>query len=271
MASCKICGSTTYVTHHGVLLGRHDVAYHMCPECEYCCTDEPFWLEEAYSDAIDATDTGLVQRNLTWARWLRVMLPRLFPDGPYVDWAGGCGMMVRLMRDAGFAFYWQDRYAHNLLSRGFDWESHSDQVPALVTAIEVLEHTPDPLEFFHEVISGTGTRAILFTQELHSGQPFDPTWWYLAPVTGQHISFFSDLTLQKVADRLGMHLWSSPPVHLLTFEPFNAGRYRPAARTSKLVNLAARVPGLLSRSPAPLTQSDHEQIVRDFQLRPDTK
>ena len=175
MADCKICGTPTLCDAPRIARsGRHAVDYHMCPECEYCCTDEPYWLDEAYSRAIDATDTGLVQRNLMWARWLKVMLPRLFPQGPYVDWAGGCGMMVRLMRDAGFEFYWQDLYADNLLSPRIRTQSQRQRTSPAPRrgpnrghgTIEVLEHTPDPLGFFKEVLKETGARAIYLLRSL---------------------------------------------------------------------------------------------------------
>ena len=252
MDRCKICGGPTRVTHRGIILTKHSVSYHLCTDCEYWCTDEPFWLEEAYAQAIAATDTGLVQRNITVARRLRAVLPRLFPTGPYVDWAGGHGLLVRILRDAGFDFYWQDRYAENLIARGFEWEDKSQGRDAtVVTAVEVLEHTPDPLGFFHECMAGSGAEAVIFTQILHAGGD-DPNWWYLSPVTGQHVSFFSAKTLTRIADRLGMHVQSSGGLHVVSCSPIPAGRLRRALRVSKLP------PRVWERRRAgPLTWADH--------------
>jgi hypothetical protein len=241
------------VAQRGTLLGKHDVAYFRCPACEFWFTEEPYWLDEAYAEAIDASDMGLVQRNLTMARTLGMVLPRLYPTGPYVDWAGGCGLLVRLMRDAGFDFYWQDRYAHNLLAQGFEWETHQAQFGGkapFVSAIEVLEHTPDPVGFVRDVFDSTGAQGMFFTECLHDGATYDPTWWYLLPEVGQHISFYSAKTLQTLAGVLGLSLLSSGDSHLLTKQPIEARRFRKALRGSKLVNVMTRVPGRLSMTPA---------------------
>jgi hypothetical protein len=255
MDACKICGGRTDVTHRGVLLGRHDVAYHRCRTCDFWCTDEPHWLDEAYSDAIAATDTGLVERNLLISRRLTAVLPALFPAGPYVDWAGGCGLLVRLMRDAGFDFSWQDRYAQNLLARGFEWDVVRDgRTASVVTAMEVLEHVPDPLAFLDECLSGTGADTLIFSQQLHDGTN-DPSWWYFSPVTGQHIAFYSPTTLRVIADRLGMQVQSAGTLHVLTSQPLRRGRFRLAVRSARLP--ARFRPG----PPASLTWADHLRTV----------
>ncbi|MFD1663683.1 hypothetical protein ACFSL4_37375, partial [Streptomyces caeni] len=64
MVPCKICGGESSVTHRGTVLARHQATYRMCVDCDYWFIDEPHWLEEAYSEAIAAIDTGVAQRNL---------------------------------------------------------------------------------------------------------------------------------------------------------------------------------------------------------------
>jgi hypothetical protein len=226
---CNVCGGVTRVTHEGIVLGRYRVAYHLCDACDYWCTDEPFWLEEAYSAAISAADTGLVLRNTMVARDLTAVLGSLFPHGPYVDWAGGYGMLVRLMRDAGFDFWWRDPYAENLLARGFAWDGG---VASAVTAIEVLEHVTDPVGFVDECLEGTGADTVIFSQELHAGP--DPDWWYLTPATGQHVSFYSARTLSTIGERLGMTLHTSPRLHMLTRRSLPPRRFERLVRRSRV-------------------------------------
>jgi hypothetical protein len=256
MGKCKVCGGPTRVTHQSIILAKHLVSYYICTDCEYWCTEEPFWLEEAYVQAIAATDTGLVQRNLEIARVLRAILPRLFPEGPYVDWAGGYGMLVRLLRDAGLEFYWQDQYAKNLMARGFAWEDNRNGRDAtVVTAVEVLEHTPDPLGFLRECMAGSGARAVIFTQVLHTGGD-DPDWWYLAPGTGQHVSFFSKNTITRIAGKLDMHVRSAGGLHVLSHRPISVGRLRWALRISKLPPRVWE-----RRKAASMTWSDHRAMT----------
>ena len=48
------------------------------------------------------------------------------------------------MRDRGFNFFWQDLYAKNIHARTFEHEEGTRY--DLVTAFELMEHLPDPLE-----------------------------------------------------------------------------------------------------------------------------
>ena len=63
-------------------------------------------------------DTGLVSRNLGIARRLAGLLYFGFdPKARYLDFAGGYGLLTRLMRDRGFNFYWHDLYCENVFAR----------------------------------------------------------------------------------------------------------------------------------------------------------
>ena len=193
-------------THQATILDRHQVRYFRCPSCEFWRTEEPWWLDEAYSHAIAAADTGIMTRNLSVADALTWLMPRLSPSGPYVDWGGGHGVLVRLMRDRGFDFYWHDAHASNDYAHGFEWMPLAGTKEAsLVTAIEVFEHVADPVEFVREVFESTGAQWLVFTTEVHDAST-DPSWQYFAPFSGQHISFFSRKTLSVLAGRLGMQL-----------------------------------------------------------------
>lgn len=217
-------------THTAVVLGHLEVGYHRCPTCEFSCTDNPYWLDDAYTAAISSLDTGIMGRNLGVASKLKALLPSIAPSGPYVDWAGGLGILVRLMRDSGYDFYWQDKYSTNELARGFEWGHNSPGPPAsAVTAIEALEHAPSPLEFLADIFSVTRTATLIFSQELCTPDT-SPDWWYYAPESGQHVSFFSLQTLRYMARELDMQLATYRGLFIFSTEtvslPVEHGRLR---------------------------------------------
>ena len=106
---CKVCGSTSEFAFKGKLLQKHDISYFRCPNCEFMQTEEPYWLEEAYSSAISDLDLGPVNRAITGSRIVEsAILLNFDPNAKFIDWGGGYGVFTRLMRDKGYDFYWRD-------------------------------------------------------------------------------------------------------------------------------------------------------------------
>lgn len=254
--TCQICSAVMTHAFTGVLLERHQVFYHHCQACGFLRTQNPTWLDEAYTNAIADTDTGLVVRNLRMARAMTVILTWLGErNGPFVDLAGGYGLFVRLMRDAGFPFLWEDKYASNLLAKGY--ESTHAATASAVTAFEVLEHIHDPVAFLSDAIARWRCRRLFLSTELYVGAPPPPgTWRYYAPETGQHISFYTTRTLQAIAGRVGLRYQRLGPVHA----------FLPPNEHVRLLPFLAGKPAwflgpLLARRHS-LTDPDHQEQVR---------
>jgi hypothetical protein len=204
------------------LLNKYNVNYCKCSECGLLQTEKPYWLDEAYSDAIAIADTGLVMRNFSLASKLTTLLYLGFnPRGAYLDVAGGYGMLTRLMRDFGFDYYWEDKFCQNLLAREFEAIKSVRHFVAL-TAFEVLEHVHDPLVFIKDTMAAHNSRTLIFSTELYEGvDPPPKEWWYYTFSTGQHISFYQRTTLERIAAQLGLQFHSVNGIHILTDQVFH--------------------------------------------------
>lgn len=222
--SCPVCSSQMKFSFTAKVLGKHPASYEVCDACGFLRAHEPYWLDEAYSRAIAAADTGLVMRNFSLASKVARALywgMNERGEGQYLDAAGGYGMLTRLMRDMGFNFYWSDKYCDNLLAPRFEYKPELGACRA-VTAMEVLEHLTDPAAFIEETLAAAGAQTLLFTTELYEGAPPDPAaWWYYTFATGQHIGFFQRRTLETLGARLGLQLASANGLHVLSKNAIN--------------------------------------------------
>lgn len=212
---CKICSAESVTFSRAKILNRHEVEYFRCSACGFVQTEEPYWLAEAYADAIARADVGLVQRNLRRAPIVTALIGAFFrADGKFIDYGGGYGLLVRLMRDAGFDFYRSDRHCANLLARGF--EAKPEGGYELLTAMELFEHFADPFGEIERMLSYS--RSIFFTTLLlPEPAPRPGEWWYYVLDQGQHISFYTRKSLEVIAERFGLALVTDGVSrHLLT-------------------------------------------------------
>lgn len=201
------------------VMGKYAAEFDTCDACGFLQVRQPYWLPEAYSSGIATTDTGIVERNSIIARILTSTLYFVMGErgnGRYLDVAGGYGLLVRMMRDYGFDFYWSDKYCENLLARGFD-AGEDLGVCQAVTAFEVMEHLEDPIHFVSEALSHAKTDTFIFSTLLFDGKPPRPAdWWFYSLETGQHIAFFQHRTLLTLANRLNMRYYSIGNIYIFT-------------------------------------------------------
>jgi hypothetical protein len=112
---CNICSHSTEPFASAKILDRYDIRYYQCTHCGYVQTEPPYWLDEAYSTVINDSDIGLVRRNLKLAQLTQSVITSFFGNsGKFVDYGGGYGLFVRLMRDKGMKFYRYDPLCENL-------------------------------------------------------------------------------------------------------------------------------------------------------------
>lgn len=251
---CRLCGSGAAALFEKTILGRHRALYFQCCECGLTQTEEPTWLAEAYASPIAAADTGILARNLAARRLLASFLHWMgVRDEPGLDHAGGHGLFVRLMRDAGFRFYWSDPYAANLFARGFEWTPELG-APRVVTAFEVMEHWVRPLVEFR-ALAALGPDWIVTSTELHPGPHPTRDWHYLVPETGQHVAFYRPDTLARIGRESGYpYVLAGPFYQIFGRRPLPARRWHAALRLGALLYPAVR------RLRPSLTVADSERV-----------
>ncbi|TGN18297.1 class I SAM-dependent methyltransferase [Leptospira idonii] len=238
---CRLCGSSTEKKFRGRILNKYEIDYHRCTSCDLIQTESYFWLEEAYKDSIAITDTGILERNFILAErvlavltaisssfrffsvWTKLpfflvkrILSRILKPylSPILDFGGGYGIMVRMLRDIGLDAYWSDPYSQNLVAKGF--ESSQKKYPALI-AFEVLEHFSEPRQQIDSIMRLYDPDVFLFSTLLYGDTIPDSSWWYYGFETGQHIAFYNRTTLEKLAEIYNRKIYSfSPDFHVMS-------------------------------------------------------
>jgi len=215
-----------------------DVDYYECATCGYVQTEQPTWLERAYAEAINDSDTGIMARNLYNVRVVPITL-LLIGDlrATVVDYAGGYGILVRLLRDYGLHAFWSDRYCKNLVCRGFEY---SEGGAGLVTAFECFEHFVDPAQELQQMLK-VAPNILFSTEIIPEPMPKPGNWYYYGREHGQHIGFYKVKTLDLMAKRHGKYLVTDGRYyHLFCERPINEALWKIAVRSNRVLSLIVK-------------------------------
>lgn len=247
--NCSICSGKSESVFKALLLNKYTIHYYQCNSCKFIQTESPFWLQEAYGSAITSLDLGLVKRNLELSTLTEFIIKKCFNfHSSFLDYAGGYGLFVRLMRDKGLDFYWTDQYCENLFAKDQDIKSNTSLSKfELVTAFEVFEHLVDPLEEIKRIFSFSD--SILFSTELQppKGLKKAEDWWYFMPEIGQHVSLFSEESLKVIAEKFNCYLFSNKTsIHLLTPKKLKEDPFKVYGKKSFLERGLEKALGLVS-------------------------
>jgi hypothetical protein len=249
---CRVCNSFASKRFTSEILDL-TIQYFECTNCGYLQTESPFWLEQAYNNAINDSDTGILWRNRINSHIVIMTILSLgITKDLVVDFAGGYGLLVRELRDYGVNALWRDEYCTNLVAKGFE---HMDESAALVTAFEVFEHFVNPMESL-ELMLSFAPSVLLSTEILPTPAPLPDKWWYYGQEHGQHIGFFRIQTLINMTDRLGYRLLTDgKKYHLITRHSL------PGKIWNLLIKSRLLAPFLIRLFLESRTIRDHELIV----------
>jgi len=249
---CRVCKTQSGRSIFTALILNQAVNYYECATCGYVQTEEPTWLDKAYASPINKCDTGMLQRNLSNVGIVLASLACINQrEGRVVDSAGGYGILVRLLRDAGIEALWSDAYCQNLLAAGFE---HTTERADLVTAFEVFEHFVNPLEEMQKLLT-TAPNLLLSTLLIPKPTPAPKDWWYYGLDHGQHIGFFRLQTLEFLANKLGKHLVTDGAgYHFFTENKVFNVKWKVA------IKMGSRFPSLFSRDLKSKVWSDFQEM-----------
>jgi Methyltransferase domain len=136
-----------------------------------------------------------------------------------LDYGGGSGLLCRLLRDIGVDAWTCDPYGTGEYARLFSVDAGAVAPGSfeVVTAFEVFEHLPGPRDDLAKLFQLFPEILVASTEPYRTD--YDESWWYLVPGTGQHVFFYSQSALQKVADMFGYSLRSIGGWHIFSRRP----------------------------------------------------
>ena len=253
---CRVCNTTIDPIFTSVLIQKYSVEYFQCPHCGYVQTESPFWLEEAYSRPINDVDTGLLMRSYWHRNVASTLIYILFNQrGKFLDYGGGYGVFVRLMRDIGFDFYWQDKHTKNLFAKGFEFVESDHNPVELMTCFEAFEHFIEPAIELEKLLK-ISQNILISTEFIPDPVPSPTDWWYYGFEHGQHIGFFQKKTFECLAKKHSLYFYTNGQnIHFLSKKNFLKPMFKWLTKASKFIN------PLIQKRMESLTWQDLEKLM----------
>lgn len=247
---CNVCNGEVECFDRHIILNKYDVQYYKCKNCGTIQTEEPYWLEEAYREVINDSDIGMVSRNIENSKIVSAILKSFFDtSASYLDYAGGYGLFVRLMRNEGFDFEWYDKYCQNMFAKHFEKSKKEYDV---VTAFEFMEHISNPITYLNSIFETTNS-FLFSTYLIPAPCPKITEWWYYNPEEGQHITFYTENAFNIIANNYGKNYLHYLSFHLITDKEISKEKFEHVINEYQKVNEGMRLESLL--------QEDYKKIT----------
>jgi hypothetical protein len=210
---CKICNSPApffdavdfLKCTNGYPFGSSGVLvpYYRCDVCKFLFTGFfDAWTTIAFRRFVYNDDYIVIDPEYNGVRPVRVaerFAKLLAParGSRILDWGSGSGVFASKLAESGFAAESYDPLT-------------SPKEPVgkfgIITCIETIEHVPDPMQGFREMIACLTDDGIIMVGETLQPEDMERircSWWYIAPRNG-HCSTFDRRTMAAIAERLGL-------------------------------------------------------------------
>lgn len=212
-AVCRLCGQTSALRFSRRDSDGYHVSYYECSFCRSLQTEDPHWLSDLYAEHAQRLltpgseeqnpdlDTWAVERTLycRMAIYLFWKLSGLSkPSDKLLDWGGGPGLLVRMLRDIGIDAYNHEAYIRNHFSAGFS--RSNNETYKFVTAFEVFEHFAKPKSDLEGIFS-LEPEVLLISTGIYRNQGAD--WPYLGLPKSAHVFFYSDEAFKIIGRTFG--------------------------------------------------------------------
>ena len=252
---CRVCTLSVSKIFSSIMLKKYSVEYFQCSHCGYVQISDPLWLGEAYKRPINKSDTGMIMRNYWFRNVTATIILFLFDrKGKFFDYSGGYGIFVRLMRDTGFDFYWQDKHTENLFASGFEFKDSENNQVELLTCFEAFEHFAEPAAELEKLLS-ISRNILLSTEFIPDPPPSPDEWWYYGSKHGQHIGFFRKKTFEYLAKKHNLYFYTNGQnIHLLSEKRFPKAAFKWLTKVSKYMT------PLIQKRMKSLTWKDFETL-----------
>ncbi len=234
--NCRLCNSKTEKVFISKILLKYDINFFQCKNCKLLQSEKPYWLDEAYNDAISILDTGIFLRNnenlkkiLTLISNLNILTspkknkilnffkkekPESF-TGKILDYGGGYGILVRLLRDTGIDAFWFDKYAQNIFAKGFEFNKSENY--NIAVAFELFEHFDEPFKNITEILELSKFDFLIFSTLNYGNDVPGKDWWYYVFEGGQHICFYNSETFKTIEKIFDCKIYSiNDDFHILS-------------------------------------------------------
>jgi SAM-dependent methyltransferase len=195
-----------------------EVRYHRCARCRLLFTaaldnwSKDDYLAHIYNDDYIEVDPDYIEKRPLHNKLLMANLLGEEKGLRVLDYGGGNGRLAQELASAGYrASSWDpmDRGAVMPAQHAFD----------VISAFEVFEHTPEPLQTFAQILSFLNTDGILLfsTLTLDDLPPGGMQHFYIAPRNG-HITLHSSQSLDIMAQQQGYRVHHFDPLIHLVFK-----------------------------------------------------